>query len=81
MLWQPQRLDSFSFWGLALILGGAVGPVIDRAVWGQVTDFLDLYIAEYHWHTFNMADSAIVIGSGLLLIGLLWPKKQAAHVP
>jgi len=81
MLWNARRLDRYSFWGLALILGGAVGNVFDRAAWGRVTDFLDFYIGEYHWHTFNIADSAIVIGSGLLLIDLLRPKKQAAHVP
>ena len=55
--------------------------VFDRAAWGRVTDFLDFYIGEHHWHTFNMADSAIVIGSGLLLIDLLRPKKQVANVP
>ena len=80
MLWNARRLDRSSFWGLTLILGGAAGNVFDRAVWGRVTDFLDFYIGEYHWHTFNLADSAIVIGSGLLLIDLLRPKKQAANV-
>jgi signal peptidase II len=55
--------------------------VFDRAVWGRVTDFLDFYIRDYHWHTFNVADSAIVIGSGLLLLELLRPKRQAANVP
>jgi signal peptidase II len=81
MLWSAQRLERSSFWGLTLILGGAAGNVFDRAVWGRVTDFLDFYIREYHWHTFNVADSAIVIGSGLLLIDLLRPKRQAANVP
>ena len=81
MLWNAQRLDRYSFWGLTLILGGAAGNVLDRAVWGRVTDFLDFYIGEHHWHTFNVADSAIVIGSGLLLIDLLRPKKRAANVP
>ena len=81
MLWNGQRLDRYSFWGLTLIMGGAAGNVFDRAVFGRVTDFLDFYIGEHHWHTFNMADSAIVIGSGLLLLDLLRPKKQAAHVP
>ncbi len=81
ILWNAQRLDRYSFWGLALILGGAAGNVFDRAVWGRVTDFLDFYLGEYHWHTFNVADSAIVIGSGLLLIDLLRPKRQAANVP
>ena len=68
MLWNAQRMDRNSFWGLTLILGGAAGNVFDRAVYGRVTDFLDFYISDYHWHTFNVADSAIVIGSGLLLI-------------
>jgi signal peptidase II len=81
MLWNAQRLDRASFWGLTLILGGAAGNVFDRAVWGRVTDFLDFYIGEHHWHTFNVADSAIVIGSGLLLMDLLRPKRQAANVP
>src|SRR5665811_489482 len=80
MLWSAQRLDRYSFWGLTLILGGAAGNVLDRAVWGRVTDFLDFYIGQHHWHTFNVADSAIVIGSGLLLIDLLRPKRQAPNV-
>jgi signal peptidase II len=81
MLWRPDKLDRFSFWGLALILGGAAGNVFDRIMWGRVTDFLDFYFGTYHWHTFNIADSAIVIGSGLLLLDLLRPKKrQAANV-
>jgi signal peptidase II len=81
MLWRPDRLDRYSFWGLALILGGAAGNVFDRIMWGRVTDFLDFYVGTYHWHTFNIADSAIVIGSGLLLLDLLRPKPQAANVP
>jgi signal peptidase II len=80
MLWNAQRLDRASFWGLSLILGGAAGNVFDRAVFGKVTDFLDLYFRDYHWHTFNVADSAIVVGSCLLLIDLLRPKRQAANV-
>jgi signal peptidase II len=81
MLWNSRRMDRNSFWGLTLILGGAAGNVFDRAAYGRVTDFLDFYIREYHWHTFNVADSAIVIGSGLLLMDLLRPKRQAANVP
>jgi signal peptidase II len=68
-------------WALSLILGGAAGNVFDRILWGRVTDFLEFYIGDYHWPTFNLADSAIVIGSGLLLLELLRPKRQAANVP
>jgi len=81
MLWSAHRLDRNSYWGLTLILGGAAGNVFDRIAWGRVTDFLDFYVADYHWHTFNIADSAVVIGSGLLLLDLMRTRKQAANVP
>ena len=81
ILWGADRLDRLSALGFALILGGAAGNVFDRLAWGQVTDFLDFYVGQYHWPTFNVADSAIVIGSGLLLVELLRPKRQAANVP
>jgi len=81
MLWNAQRLDRFSRWGFALILGGAAGNVFDRIVSGRVTDFLLFYIGNYQWPACNVADSAIVVGSGLLLIDLLRPRRQAANVP
>lgn len=81
MLWNAQRLDRLTIAGFALILGGAAGNVFDRIVWGRVTDFLDFYIGQYHWPAFNAADSAIVIGSGLLVIDLLRPKRQVVNVP
>ena len=79
VLWRAQRLDRLLLWGLALILGGAAGNVFDRMVWGRVTDFLLFYIGEYQWPAFNMADSAIVIGSGLLLLDQFRPRRQAAN--
>ena len=81
LLWNPRRLEPRSLWGFSLILGGAAGNVFDRIVWGRVTDFLLVYIGRYQWPAFNVADSAIVIGSGLLLLDLLRPKRQAANVP
>jgi len=81
MLWKPLRMDRNSYWGLTLILGGAAGNVFDRIASGKVTDFLDFYIADHHWHSFNLADSAIVVGSSLLLLDMIRPKKQAANVP
>jgi signal peptidase II len=81
MLWKAERMDTRSLLGLALILGGAAGNVFDRIVSGRVTDFLLLYVRDWQWPTFNVADSAIVIGSGLLLLDLLRSKPQRApHV-
>ncbi len=51
---------------LALILGGAVGNLVDRVMSGSVTDFIDVYVGTHHWPTFNAADSAITIGIVLL---------------
>ena len=56
--------------GLALILGGATGNVLDRVTRHSVTDFIDFYIGSHHWYTFNIADSAIVIGAGLVILEL-----------
>jgi signal peptidase II len=57
--------------GLALILGGAAGNAIDRLLHGSVIDFIDFHIAGRHWPAFNIADSAIVIGAGLVVLELL----------
>jgi signal peptidase II len=63
---------------LALILGGAAGNLIDRMVYGYVIDFIDLYYGNWHWPVFNLADSAITLGAGLLVLdALLGHKKEA----
>jgi len=59
---QVERSQRLLLTALALILGGAVGNLTDRVLEGSVTDFIDAYIGSYHWHTFNIADSAITIG-------------------
>jgi signal peptidase II len=51
-----------------LILGGALGNLWDRLLWGHVVDFLDFHAAGWHWPAFNVADSAITIGAGLLIL-------------
>ncbi|OGT90521.1 MAG: signal peptidase II [Gammaproteobacteria bacterium RIFOXYA12_FULL_61_12] len=56
---------------LTLILGGAWGNLIDRALYGRVTDFIDLYYGTWHWPAFNLADSAITLGVVILLMGLM----------
>jgi signal peptidase II len=78
ILRNASRLDRATAVGLSLILGGAMGNVFDRIVSGAVTDFLDFYIGDLHWPAFNLADSAIVVGSCLLLLSLLRPKHQPA---
>ena len=56
---------------LALILGGALGNLYDRLAYGYVIDFLEFYVGSYHWPAFNVADSAITIGVGLLAIEII----------
>jgi signal peptidase II len=56
--------------GLALILGGAAGNVLDRVLRRSVTDFIDFHLGHYHWYTFNLADSAIVTGAALVVLEL-----------
>jgi signal peptidase II len=58
--------------GLSLILGGALSNIYDRVRAGMVEDFLDFYIRSYHWATFNLADSAIVVGTGLIVVQVLF---------
>jgi signal peptidase II len=68
---------------LALILGGALGNVIDRASRGYVVDFIDFYWGTWHFAAFNVADSAITLGAGLLILDMLLEgrrAKQAAAV-
>lgn len=66
-------LESFS---LSLILSGALGNLIDRVRFGEVIDFLDVYIGSHHWPAFNVADSAITVGAVLMIADLLLYKKK-----
>jgi len=70
-----RRLTLTSF-ALALVLGGAIGNVWDRIVYGTVIDFLAFHILHYHWPDFNLADSAIVVGGILLLLDSLRPRHH-----
>jgi len=80
-IWKARQIGPLSLWGFALILGGAAGNLYDRILSGRVTDFLDFYIRDYHWPAFNVADSALVVGCGLLFLEMLRPQRQAPHVP
>jgi signal peptidase II len=59
--------DKMLCWALSLILGGALGNVLDRMMYGAVVDFIDLHYANWHWPAFNIADSAICIGAVLMI--------------
>ncbi len=63
---------------LALVVGGALGNVIDRLVYGHVIDFLDVYVGHWHWPTFNVADSAITVGVAVLIIDGLFGNGRTA---
>jgi signal peptidase II len=63
--------------GFALVLGGAVGNLYDRAVLHYVIDFLEIHIGSYHWPDFNVADSAISVGAVLLLVEMIWPSETS----
>ncbi|MBI4684659.1 MAG: signal peptidase II [Nitrospirae bacterium] len=62
--------------GLSLILGGAIGNLIDRIFYGSVTDFIDVFAGRLHWPAFNIADSALTIGIGLIFIRLFFRKHE-----
>jgi signal peptidase II len=72
---QVDRSRKPLYWGLALVLGGAVGNLIDRSLYGYVIDFIDVYYQHWHWPAFNIADSAISIGAGLLILDLFTYKE------
>jgi signal peptidase II len=69
ILWLLKRhsKESLFCFSLALILGGAVGNLIDRFAYGAVVDFIDVYYQQFHWPAFNVADSAISLGAALLI--------------
>lgn len=65
---------------LALIIGGAIGNVIDRVRLGHVVDFIDVYVGQYHWPAFNIADSAICVGAiALVAFSLFAGKAESAR--
>lgn len=78
------RLDPGDWWGqltIASIFGGAIGNFIDRLQYGEVIDFLDVYINGYHWPAFNIADSAISVGVCSLLLLFAFEKRKPDLTP
>ena len=64
-------------WGLACVAAGAVGNLIDRVSYGYVVDFLDFHAAGWHFWAFNLADSSITLGAGLLILDSFRPRPAA----
>ena len=73
------KLERKQVWlaiALALVLGGAIGNLIDRVVYGHVIDFIDVYYQQWHWPAFNIADSAISVGAVMLVIDAILEGKK-----
>ena len=79
--WKTPESNRWVLSSLALILGGAVGNLADRALSGTVTDFIEVYVGRYHWPTFNAADSAISIGIVMMALDALWLHRREAPSP
>lgn len=69
--------DRWMLSGLGMIAGGAVGNAIDRIWLGSVIDFLDFYAGNYHWPAFNVADSALTVGAGCIIVSTLLNRGNA----
>jgi signal peptidase II len=77
MLWKNNHAHVVTGIALSLIMGGALGNLWDRATSGRVVDFLLFYVKRYQWPVFNLADSAIVVGAGLLVVEILFARSGA----
>jgi len=81
LLWRNHHAHVTTGIGLSLIMGGALGNLWDRLARGRVIDFLLVYIKQYQWPVFNLADSAIVVGAGLLVLEILFAKSHPQDHP
>ena len=77
-LWKEKDGHPFVKYGLALILSGAVGNLMDRIIHGTVVDFMDFMIGDFHWYIFNVADSAVTIGMVLFIYYSLFLEKKTS---
>jgi signal peptidase II len=76
LVWLKRTRDGFLATAIGLVIGGAIGNVVDRLRFGAVVDFLDVHAAGWHWPAFNVADSAICVGVGLMVIDSLLGKRE-----
>ena len=78
-LWKEKNGHPLIKYGLALILSGAIGNLIDRLLYGKVVDFLDLMIGDFHWYIFNIADSSVTIGMILFIIHSIYIEQNETN--
>ena len=77
IVWLTKAQNRWLATSLGLVVGGALGNAIDRALYGAVADFLDFHVAGYHWPSFNVADMAITVGVIMLLLdGLIADRRD-----
>ena len=67
-LWNERNGHPYIKYGLALILSGAIGNLIDRVIYGKVVDFVDIMIGDFHWYIFNVADTSVTLGMCLFVL-------------
>lgn len=77
LVWLRRADRRFVATALGLVIGGAIGNVVDRLRFGAVADFLDLHLLGYHWPAFNVADAGITIGVALLVVDSLFGRRDA----
>jgi len=78
LVFSAREIEAHLLVGYALFFSGAVGNLIDRVMYGEVIDFLDVYVKAWHWPAFNVADSALCVGTALFFLHLLvfGPREQ-----
>ncbi|HXQ52038.1 MAG TPA: signal peptidase II [Stellaceae bacterium] len=79
LVWLARTHEAMLAIAIGLVIGGAVGNVYDRLLRGAVVDFLDFHIGELHWFVFNLADAAISVGVGLMVIDGLRGRREAPN--
>ncbi len=81
LYYRHRRLDDhpLALFGLSLILGGAVGNLMDRLRIGMVIDFIDVHYYQYHWPAFNVADSGITVGVSLMMLTMILDERRERH--
>jgi signal peptidase II len=79
LVWLHRTHDPLLAVAIGMVVGGAVGNVADRLVHGAVIDFLDFHLGAWHWFVFNLADAAISVGVGLMVIDGLRGRREAPN--